>query len=630
MEDYLSSILNDYDRIIIDTCSILHEHADVFWSNIVPLIRGQWKTVENDADRKTVLIPMSVFREVEKFANSPSLCAKKNTPDLNDRALKARATIIKLQNEGIITLFTDPPGDIHADKTILTTVTAFRTKYNLVIITQDNNLAGDVKKLENTQSVLTKKQTWVLRLNKRDGSLGEFRPRPPLEECFGLASTVSDVTGSLTISSFPSEGSDLIARRGDNTKTVTLDKKIASGGEGIIYSVNIPGKVAKIYKSGKIDQAKLVKLRLMMTKSINCEGVCFPEELLYNQKGEFVGYLMKQANGSELQRSLFIPPLFKEKFPNWTKVDTVTLCITILEKLKYLHDRNVILGDINPNNILVVSPTEVYFVDTDSYQVEGFPCPVGTINYTAPEIQGKEYSSFLRTKGNEYFAVATLLFMIMLPGKSPYSLQGGENQIDNIKNGDFAYPCGELSTGKVPEGPWRYCWSHLPRFLKNSFYKTFRKGEEFSAENNRRPVGYWLQEFNHYRELLNNGSLEKQDSMSLDIFPTRLKKNPNANYIYCKICNREVDEERTKEGICKDCLKKTETYQCANCGRDVEFTYYQRFVKNFEYCEDCKDETFVKNTCVECGKRFVITYGEKSFYCRNGLELPKKCQSCRK
>lgn len=84
----------------------------------------------------------------------------------------------------------------------------------------------------------------------------------------------------------------------------------------------------------------------------------------------------------------------------------MTLCITILKKLKYLHDRNVILGDINPNNILVVSPTEVYFVDTDSYQIEGFPCPVGTINFTAPEIQRKDFSTFLRTIGNERFAVA--------------------------------------------------------------------------------------------------------------------------------------------------------------------------------------------------------------------------------
>lgn len=92
-----------------------------------------------------------------------------------------------------------------------------------------------------------------------------------------------------------------------------------------------------------------------------------------------------------------------------------------MKKVDYLHERNIILGDINPANILVVSPKEVYFVDTDSYQIENFPCPVGTDNFTAREIQGKNYAEFLHMMGNEYFALATLLFMIIVPGKPPYS-----------------------------------------------------------------------------------------------------------------------------------------------------------------------------------------------------------------
>ena len=95
---------------------------------------------------------------------------------------------------------------------------------------------------------------------------------------------------------------------------------------------------------------------------------------------EFVGYMMPKAKGKELQKSIFIKPLFLKNFPNWKKRDTVELCITILEKIKYLHDRNIVMGDINPANILVVSPKEVYFVDTDSYQVEDFPWLIYRIN----------------------------------------------------------------------------------------------------------------------------------------------------------------------------------------------------------------------------------------------------------
>ncbi|RML94152.1 hypothetical protein APX70_07765, partial [Pseudomonas syringae pv. maculicola] len=64
-------------------------------------------------------------------------------------------------------------------------------------------------------------------------------------------------------------------------------------------------------------------------------------------------------------------------------------------------------------NLLVTQDsTKLWMVDTDSFQIEGFPCPVGTVNFTAPEIQGVNYGTFMRTKEHELFAVATMLFMI--------------------------------------------------------------------------------------------------------------------------------------------------------------------------------------------------------------------------
>jgi len=94
----------------------------------------------------------------------------------------------------------------------------------------------------------------------------------------------------------------------------------------------------------------------------------------------------------------------------------VQLAINILERISYLHRLNVLLGDINPLNILVKDENTIYFVDCDSYQIEGFPCAVGTVDFTAPEIQGVDFRTFLRAPEHELFAVATLLFM-MLKGR---------------------------------------------------------------------------------------------------------------------------------------------------------------------------------------------------------------------
>ena len=423
--------------------------------------------------------------------------------------------------------------------------------------------------------------------------------------------------------------------RAERKKSVKLVGAIASGGEGIIYSTDIPGVVAKIYKPEKLERIKYEKIKLMITKPIDCEGVCFPKACAYNSNGEFVGYCMDRAQGKEMSRSVFVPKLLEKNFPDWNKRHTVELCITILKKLKYLHDRNIILGDINPYNILVVSTNEVYFVDADSYQVEGFPCPVGTINYTAPEIQHKKFGEFLRTIGNERFAVATLLFMTMLPGKPPYSLQGGEDMIDNIINMDFAYASGEKSTGKAPEGMWRFCWSHLPRSLKDDFYETFRKDGKNSTENTRFSTGDWLQKFEYYLELLDSGKMIEHDEMSIKLFPTRFKKNPNATYIKCGLCGTEIDEDRTVGGYCRDCLNEGDAYECSRCTDLIIYTNYQRLIKGsrrHEICRSCNDKlnsVYMHVNCVNCGAQFEITYGNKEFFEKKGFDLPKRCIDCR-
>ena len=568
-------------KIFIDTCSLLNVAAKAFWSHVIPILQREGKKV---------IVPFRVYEEVKKFAENPALCAKKGDPNLNQNAKAALKRIAILQKGNIVDVFGDPH-DNFADNVFQTVFTRFRLKYNLMLITQDNSLAQDILAIGKSKSVQTKNRILVERICK-DGCLGMFHFTPsqyvdqniseeraqiPDDERFAFATSVRKVDGVLTVSSIPTEGSEVIVElKGERNRTQLL-KALSSGGEGTIYTTNCTGIVAKIYKREKIDRAKLEKLRLMVEKNIACRGVCLPHALLYNQQQEFVGYVMQEAKGKDLQTCVFIPRLLKTTFPKWTKTDTVTLCVTILKKLKYLHDRNVILGDINPKNILVVSPTEVYFVDTDSYQIEGFPCPVGTINYTAPEIQRKDFSLFLRTLGNERFAVATLLFMIMLPGKSPYSLQGGENQIDNIINGDFAYASGSRSNKKAPEGWWRYCWSHLPRYLKDDFYETFHKDGERHAEKARYNTGDWLKKFEHYLELLQSRKLIEQDAMSADIFPTRLKKNPKDTYVRC----------------------------------------------------DRRNMVYMRIRCAKCGRSFEITNGEKAFYDQKGFRLPKRCKDCR-
>lgn len=634
-ETYARNMMENYVKdwkIFIDTCSILHFAADKFWLNIVPLLQQH---------RNKIIIPLRVIEELQKHK------ANLQKPDLAKNSRNSLKIIQQLINAGFIEVRGEK-SDNFVDNVFQVVFTKFRMTHKLLLITQDNDLAKDIISLNKNRSAKANDVN-VRRINQY-GFLSDFAWRTedsgvtrrkginkkPLDELdedevFQICKTITSIDdGKLRVNHIPAENEIVYTSRGP----IKLENRVADGGEGIIYTTNTP-YVAKIYKKENNTKRKYKKIKLMLSKEIECEGICYPVAALYNSNKEFVGYLMPMARGKELQKSIFIKPLFLKNFPNWKKRDTVELCVTILEKIKYLHDRNIIMGDINPANILIVSPKEVFFVDTDSYQVEDFPCPVGTNNYTAPEIQRKHFSSFLRTMGNENFAVATLLFMIMLPGKPPYSQQGGEDPINNIIKMDFSYPFGDNSNKKTPDGPWRYIWSHLTYDLKKAFYNTFRKDGEYATENTRLSVDEWLPIFTYYLELLDSGKFGKQDEMSEELFPTRHKKSPKVVYSTCKLCKTEVPENQCQNGICRECLNKGEIHRCKKCGKEILYTNYQKYIKNskrFEVCQECFErgkQVRLRQTCVDCGRSFDITNDQYDYYDRMGFEIPKRCKSCR-
>lgn len=638
LEQYVKE---DY-KIFIDTCSLLHDKSDLFWQNIIPFL---------DQYHKKVIIQKKCVDELYKHQSNESKL---------DLAKKAR-NALKLIQQLINSEYVDIRGeasDQFADNVFLTVFTKFRMEYKLLLITQDHDLADEISALNDSGAVKFKKAIVVKQINKygflsnivkNDVSTENYEKHTvtekPIseEEKFEYTSHLTSIPDdTVSVSDIPEEREEVFVEINGEFKGIRLLEKLGSGGEANIYSTNTH-YVAKIYRAGKLTKRKCEKIKLMISKKINCDGICYPVASVYNKSHDYVGFLMPPAKGYELQRSLFIKPRFMQIFPSWKKRDTVELCVTILKMIKYLHDRNIIMGDINPANIMVVSPREVYFVDTDSYQVEGFPCPVGTINYTAPEIQNKRFETFMRTFGNENFAVATLLFMIMLPGKPPYSQQGGEDQITNIMNGDFSYPFGDNSNKKTPDGPWRFIWSHLPYDIKRSFYTTFRKNlprniKETShyEEKSRLSVDEWLSQFEYYLKLLDSGKFGEQDKMSEDLYPTRFKKNNNQPYVKCILCKEEVSEGSCKNGICRNCLSKTiSVYKCTRCKKEITYTNYHKYIKKakpYTLCNDCYEwgnKVYSTQSCSDCGRLFDITNKEYEFYVSKGLDIPKRCKKCR-
>ena len=380
---------------LIDTCSVLNEQFPTLAERLVPLLR---------ANGRRLFVPSGVLAELR------GLLERK--PELQPRIAVAAKTLAGLKAEGLAAVCGEADAAF-ADKQLLEVATRFMTSTELLVVTQDDGLSNDLLGLNRLQSVQGKRLT-VGRIN-RYGYLSRYLTREQRFagsnsrsgwESRSAATPIPENREQIPVAHIPASGEAVFG-----SAALCLGEKIATGGEGSIYDLG-DGTVAKIYHRGKLTVGRREKLERMTAEPVDCAGVCWPRELLRDTEGNFVGYRMERARGTELQRALFTRPALETHFPDWKKADMVQLCITILEKICALHERGIILGDINPLNILVVSSTEVWFVDCDSYQIGGYPCPVGTVCFTAPEIQKRNFADFLRTEGNEAFAVATLLFML--------------------------------------------------------------------------------------------------------------------------------------------------------------------------------------------------------------------------
>ena len=387
--------------------------------------------------------------------------------------------------------------------------------YGMVLLTRDDGLRAAAQ-AAGVQAVLWTGPPRAKVTPTRSASPAAPPPTPagppPVRPFAVCHEPIREADARMAVSQLPASGD---AVRLADGASVLLGKQISAGGEGIIYALPGDLQVCKIYHRDKLTQLKKRKIELMTTRRIERPGICWPTQTVHNGAGEFVGYVMPRANGQTMQSTMFVKPRLLQVFPDWTRADLVNVAGTFIDHVDFLHRHNILIGDINPMNLLVTADsTAVWMVDTDSFQIEAFPCPVGTVNFTAPEIQGQNYPDFLRTIDHELFAVATMIFMILFPGKAPYAQQGGGSPGENIKSRNFPYryyrdagqPAPQVSGEDAPLGSWQYIWSHLPNPMRQAFYDTFR-------ENRRSSVKQWTDLLMAYRDRL------QQKSLSDEMFP---------------------------------------------------------------------------------------------------------------
>jgi serine/threonine protein kinase len=309
-----------------------------------------------------------------------------------------------------------------------------------------------------------------------------------------------------------------------NGGRVELGEYLKMGGEAFVYAVD-DTTVAKIYKKRQTE-IKEHKLKAMVdyppptADKAGTLALAWPTKLLYSEDSALAGFTMPRI--PEEAKELFYytsPKLLKgiiaeegwEKESFQAVIDQKVTYIgqNLVTIVGSLHGLNYIICDINEQNIKVDKHCNVVILDTDSFQIHDhrrgatYRATVGIADYTDPNIServdrstqgctdqdctsGPEwhkltYGCFHRTVEHDNFAIAVILFKLLINGCHPFSKIGEHNEhadlIDRMKKKQFLF--GE-SLDKCPKHA-RPRWGQLNSRWQKYFVDTFTSDTRYKA-----------------------------------------------------------------------------------------------------------------------------------------------------
>lgn len=222
-----------------------------------------------------------------------------------------------------------------------------------------------------------------------------------------------------------------IITRTSDRQQVFLDRQIASSNEGEVWETNFNGCLAKIYHQPTLE--KIEKLKAMLANPLvapmkykNHISIAFPQDLLLDGDDNCIGFLMPSVRSSYEIASIYDPKLRKRNALGFNWNDLHVSALNIASIIQAIHEQGYVLGNINPQDILVNKRALVAVVNTDSFQVSDsqtgkvYRCTVKSDNFTPVELLGKDFYTTDQSEICDRFRLGVLIHYLLF-GYHPFS-----------------------------------------------------------------------------------------------------------------------------------------------------------------------------------------------------------------
>ncbi|EAY27870.1 protein kinase domain [Microscilla marina ATCC 23134] len=218
---------------------------------------------------------------------------------------------------------------------------------------------------------------------------------------------------------------------------------LGQGGEGVVYktrNARLNGNfVAKIYHPQERTDLREPKIKYLIEHAPQLEvtnSAIFPEQPLYNQAGEFVGFLMKQTIDQvditslcSLTPSAKLNASWHKKYHRYTAQgvgNRLKVCYNIAQAFAQLHQSGkFVFVDIKPENIKLTYDGTVSLIDIDSIQIAEnnqllFAAQKLTHEYSPAEIAQLDFKKEYVPQHWDRFSLAVVFYKILF-GLHPYT-----------------------------------------------------------------------------------------------------------------------------------------------------------------------------------------------------------------